>query len=143
MLTLLARYYAEIGDYAATILDDEHQELARECAARLDDISAELSRQGKSLESVLAIPDDYELPNDLVSLSIARLYELYRAWPKRHRAAADAGQDALDFTGEALIVAELLTRTPANAADRLMIDHCATTYQNEIQNRSIIYPSAV
>ena len=156
-LLTLGRIFAEVGDYAGSILDPRHLSLARRCATRLKKVVAELVARGsiRSADALYEIPADtlyeipgdtlYEIPGDkipvadLSEMTVEQLYRLYRQWPLRHTSpSAPAPSSALSpssapsvsldpFCLERHILRELLRRHPPTKADQLKIDYCLAT----------------
>lgn len=148
-LLTLGRIFAEVGDYAGSILDPRHLSLARRCATRLKKVVAELVARGsiRSADALYEIPADtlYEIPGDkipvtdLSEMTVEQLYRLYRQWPLRHTTPpAPAPSSALSpssapsvsldpFCLERHILRELLRRHPPTKADQLKIDYCLAT----------------
>lgn len=140
-LRTIALTCAEVGDYAATILDCEHSVLAKMCASMLREAVAELIRRG----AIAAEDDLFEIPathidsDDFASLTVDELYQLYRQWPARHQARAEEGREHCTFYFEKHIVKELSTRNASGIGEQLKIDYCTLTHANECENLSFIF----
>lgn len=140
-LRTLALIYAEIGDYASTILDSEHSTLATIYASKHRDAVTELIDRGAiaSEDDLFRIPMAPIDHDDLASLTIDELYQLYRQWPLRHESRVAEGREHCTFYFEGHIVKELTTRNAANISEQFKIDYCTLTYANECENLAFIF----
>lgn len=140
-LMTLGQIFSEIGDFASTILDSDHLSLSKKCCNRLNKIVKELVLRQKidSAEDLYNIPEEELVINDLSCLSIGELHNLYRQWPRRHQARADAGRESHTFYYECKIVRELQSRKATNKGEQLKIDYCAMTYRNQLENLAFMF----
>lgn len=139
-LLTLGQIYAEVGDYNASFCDGVHLSVARKCVYWLNKITDELTTRG-----VISTEDDlYVMPStkfanaDLSKMTVDELHKLYRQWPIRHKARKESGREHNTFFFEGHIVRELQKRKPASKEEQLKIDYCTLTYQNELENLSIV-----
>lgn len=139
-LLTLGQILSEIGDYSGTILDSEHLSLSRRCAARLGKVVSELitRKRIKSPDDLLEIPAESDAGSDLGTMTISELHALYRQWPARHKERLSAGREPLTYYYEGRIVRELLRRKPSTKNERLKIDYCLASYNNELDSMSSI-----
>ncbi len=139
-LLTLGQILSEIGDYAGTILDREHLSLSRHCAARLGKVVSELitRKRIKSPDDLLEIPAESAAGSDLCAMTISELHALYRQWPARHKERLSAGREPLTYYYEGRIIRELLRRKPSTKNERLKIDYCLASYNNELDSMSSI-----
>lgn len=139
-LLTLGQILSEVGDYASTILDRDHLSLSKKCCNRLNKVVEELVSRQKidSAEGLYDMPEEEFVMNDLSCLSIGELHNLYRQWPKRHQARANAGRESHTFYFEGKIVQELKSRKAVNKGEQLKIDYCTMTYRNELENMSYL-----
>lgn len=140
-LFVLGQILAEVGDYAGTILDNEHLSLARKCTSRLEKVVRELvvRKQIESQDELYAILTTTFVYEDLATMTISDLYVEYRRWPLRHQERLSMGQEYLTYYYEGRIVRELLHRKAENICDQMKIDYCIATYHNELDNMSFIF----
>ena len=139
-LLTLGQILSEVGDYAGTILDREHLSLSRRCAARLGKVVSELitRKRIKSRDDLFEMPGESVAVTDLRAMTISELHALYRQWPIRQRQRLAEGREHLTYYYEGRIVRELLSRKPSDRNERLKIDYCVSTYNNELDNLSFI-----
>lgn len=139
-LLTLGQIFSEVGDYACTILDGEHLSIARKCANRLKKVVGELIMRKciQSAEDLYEIPENVAVATNPASMSVDELYRFYRCWPIRHSEREAAGREHLTYYYEGRIVRELQTRKAANRDEQLKIDYCVATYNNELDNMSLI-----
>lgn len=144
-LVALGQIYAEVGDYASTVLDREHLALARFCSSMLKKLVPVLIDRGVIVtEDDLYDMDEADLGHtDLSAMTVDELYRLYRQWPLRHRRRIEEGREHFTFYYEGRIVRELLTRKAANKCEQFKIDYCTLTYANECENMSHIFSKPV
>lgn len=144
-LVVLGQIYAEVGDYASTVLDREHLALARFCSSGLKKLVPVLIGRGTIVtEDDLYDIDEADLGHtDLSSMTVDELYRLYRQWPLRHRRRIEEGREHFTFYYEGRIVRELLTRKTANKSEQFKIDYCTLTYANECENMSHVFSKPV
>lgn len=139
-LVTLGQIFSEVGDYASSVLDNDHLSFTRKCASRLKRVVEELMAR----RCIQSAEDLYEMPERspgefcLTEMSIGELHNLYRRWPIRHRERAAKGREHNTFYLEGRILREMLQRKPANKGEQLKIDYCAATYSNELENLSLI-----
>lgn len=134
----LGQIYAEVGDYAATILDREHLALARLCSSGLKKLVSVLIDRGVivSEDDLYNMEESETSPQNLSAMTVDELHRLYRQWPLRHRRIVEEGREHFTFHYEGRIVRELLSRKAANKSEQFKIDYCALTYANECENMS-------
>lgn len=139
-LLTLGRILSEAGDYASTVLDREHLSLAKKCSTKLRKVAGELiSRKCiQSAEDLYAMTEGDLVREDLSTLTVGELYNLYRRWPLRHQARAESGREHLTCYYEGRIVRELQRRKAAGKGEQLKIDYCTITYRNGLDNLSFI-----
>lgn len=140
-LMTLGQIFAEVGDYNASFCDATHLSVARRCVNRLNKVTAELTARGdiSSEDDLYVIPSDKSADKDLTQMTVDELHRLYRQWPSRHKARLEAGREPKTFFFEGRIVRELQKRKPASKEERLKIDYCTLTYQNELESLSILF----
>ena len=132
-LMVLGHIYAQVGDYASSILDREHHAIAKMCSSRLNIVVQELIDRGV----IVSVDDLYVMSpceikeTDMNSMTIDELYKLYLQWPKRHNERLVDGREQLTFYYEGRIVRELNRRTTTVLAEQLKVDYCNLTYANE------------
>lgn len=144
-LITIGQILSEVGDYACTILDKEHLSFARKCANRLKKVVSELTSRG----SIQSQDDLYEIQKgnaasaDLSTMTIDELHKLYRQWPIRHQERLNKGREHMTYYFEGQIIRELRNRKPSTKDERLKIDYCNATYNNELDNMSFIFSCPV
>lgn len=144
-LITLGQIFSEVGDYASTILDNEHIEFSRKCSEKLEIVVRELLTR----QSIQSPKDLYEIPEiktderELSAMSVGELYMLYRRWPIRRNSRGIEGREPITFYYEGRIIDELQRREVDNMGDQLKIDYCAVTYNNELDNMSFIFSCPV
>ncbi len=140
-LMTLGQILSEVGDYMSTILDREHLSLSRRCATRLGKVVSELITRKciKSQDDLYEISESAVAKADLSAMTVSELHTLYRQWPMRHRERWSEGREHLTYYYEGQIVRELQRRKPADKGERLKIDYCVATYDNELNNMSFIF----
>ena len=140
-LMVLGHIYAQVGDYASSILDREHHAIAKMCSSRLNIVVQELIDRGV----IVSVDDLYVMSpceikeTDMNSMTIDELYKLYLQWPKRHNERLVDGREQLTFYYEGRIVRELNRRTTTVLAEQLKVDYCNLTYANELENMSFLF----
>lgn len=139
-LITIGQILSEVGDYACTILDNEHLSFARKCANRLKKVINELivRRCIESSEQLCEIQKVEIEAKDLSVMTIDELHRLYRQWPIRHEERIKEGRDPLTYYYEGQIVKEMQSRKAATKNEQLKIDYCIATYHNELDNLSFI-----
>lgn len=139
-LLTIGQILSEVGDYASTILDQEHISMSRKCMAKLEKVVRELvSRKCiKSETNLYDMPQSCPIGTDLGNLTISELYNLYRCWPIRHKAREKEGMETLTFYYEGRIVREMKSRKAVTKEEQLKIDYCVTSYHNELDNMSFV-----
>lgn len=144
-LITIGQIFSEVGDYACTILDNEHLSFARKCSSRLKTVVSELTSRGsiKSQDDLYIIPKVNAASADLSSMTIEELHKLYRQWPVRHQERLNEGREHMTYYYEGQIVRELQSRKPTTKDERLKIDYCNATYSNELDNMSFIFSCPV
>lgn len=144
-LLTLGRIFAEVGDYAGSILDPRHLSLARRCATRLKKVVAELVARG-SIRSADALYEISPLhtsaptvsapcasfPASLSAMTIDELHALYRQWPLRREQRQREGRDTQTCYYESLIISEMQRRKAITRTDRFKIDYCTATHRNAL-----------
>lgn len=125
----LGQIFAQVGDYASSILDAEHLSTARLCAGKLKKVITALESKGTTLteDDFYVIPEETINAEDLTQMTVDQLYNLYRQWPLRHQQSPQDNH----FTYEGEILNELLTRHPATRSEQLKIDYCTLTHPTE------------
>lgn len=135
-LLILGQIYAEVGDYASSMLDREHLSVAKFCAYRLRKVIPILvNRRVIATENdIYAIPDSDTQYEEFGLMSIHELYCLYRSWPLRHGKNAEGDNKCHAFDYEDSIIRELATRRAQSKSEQFKIDYCTLTYRNELDN---------
>ena len=146
-LLTLGHILSDVGNYASTVFDGEHQSLSHECGKKLTTVVSEL----KARNRIISADDLYYLSDEpinceataLTASTVTELYGLYRQWPLRHQERRAKGREHFTFYHEGHIVSELLRRKVANTDEQFKIDYCVATYRNELDNMSFVFSRPV
>lgn len=139
-LLTLGQIFAEVGDYNASYADSVHLSVSRKCIRRLHKVADELMQR----KAIFSEDDFYEMPSDkfantdMSKMTVDELYRFYRQWPIRRKERLESGREHNTFFFEGRIVRELQKRKPVSKGERFKIDYCTLTYENELENLSII-----
>ena len=135
-LEVMCRMLTEVGGYASTFADKAHATQARKCEKTQRRVELELIKRGgkTAVDEAFETPQSLIDANDLTTLSIDELEQLFRQRKTRIEQRLAEGRDISSHFFETRIANELKNRRPVTPIEQLKKDYCLRINRQELDN---------